>query len=404
MAAGIITAIGIVFFAWQKNKYRIVKETLANAIAKKTNSLYTIWYDSIHFDEISGMAYMKNIHISPDTAVINRMKPGDLPYVLLDIRIASLDVSGVRTGKALLGKQMIGNAVVIENADVIIYFVKPVQKHTKITTEVNVIYNEILGNLKRIQVGSVFINNVNIKAMGYYTKEKDFDVTNGYIQLIDVIVDSSHSLDTTRTLFCKQAAMEVASFISYNNNRPEIRVNRTIFSGKDKSLFFGSIYVNRFEDKNGDSSRLLYARNLSLKGLNTNAIVNNKNITVGAITSKQIILYQPPPEYFKSKNNAKPKRPDSSGFRHVYSIDMKHLSFPKIEFIPKANSGYTIGNIAIKINEVKADEILKVQNSPVDYSKEVELSCDEISIDSKDSFYNYNFQNTSLNSLNKQLN
>jgi hypothetical protein len=39
--------------------------------------------------------------------MIKNKKPEDLPYVLLDIRIASLRVSGVKTDKALLGKQML---------------------------------------------------------------------------------------------------------------------------------------------------------------------------------------------------------------------------------------------------------------------------------------------------------
>ena len=39
----------------------------------------------------------------------------------------------------------------------------------------------------------------------------------------------------------------------------------------------------------------------------------------------------------------------------------------------------------------------------MDYSKEAEISCDKISINSKDGFYSYTFQNAALNSLQKQL-
>ncbi|MEO8763336.1 MAG: hypothetical protein ABI416_03575, partial [Ginsengibacter sp.] len=403
LIAAIIIAIGIVFFIWQKNKYAIVNETIANTIAKKTNNLYEIQYDSIYFDELAGKAYMKNIHIAPDTTALKNVHLADLPYVLLDIKIATLEVTGVKTGKALLGKQMIGDSVLINDVDVVIYFVKPVEKRTKIGTEARMIYDEILDNLKRIQVGSVFINNMNVKGKGFFTNEKEFDVTHTGIQLLDVLIDSAHNFDTSRTLFCKQAAMQIPSFVSYNNNRPELRVDRTIFSGKDNTLFFGDISVNRFETENGDSVKLLHASSLLLKGLKTNEIVNDKDIIVDTITSKYIIIYQPPIEKIKNKKTEKSGGTDSVGFRHVYSIDMKHLSFPKVTFIPKANSGYTLGNIAIKINEVKAGEIIKVQEFPMDYSKEVELSCDKISIKTKDGFYRYTFQNTSINSLQKQL-
>jgi hypothetical protein len=401
--SGFIIAIAIVFFAWQSNKYRIVKEALADAIAKKTDSLYTIRYDSIYFDEISGKASVKNIHIAPDTAVIKNKKTEDLPYVLLDIRIASLRVSGVKTDKALLGKQLIGDTILMEHADVIVYFVKPVQKYTRIEAEAHMVYDEILGNLKRLEVGHIFINNVNVKGRGFFTKEKDFDLVKGTIQLTDVLVDSARNLDTSRTLFCKQAAVEVASFVTYDNSRPELRVSSTIFSGKDKSLSFADIEVNRFTSENGDSIRLLHATNLNLKGLKTNEAVNNKDIIVDTITCKHIALYQPPVENLKISKNSRLKQPDSTGFMHVYTIDMRHLSFPTVDFLPAAGDGYRLGNIAIKINEVKADEIIKVQKYPLDYSKEVEIKCDKTSINSKDGFYNYTFKNASLNSLSKEL-
>ena len=35
---------------------------------------------------------------------------------------------------------MIGDSVVIDHIDVIVYFVKPLQKHTKIEAEVNAMY------------------------------------------------------------------------------------------------------------------------------------------------------------------------------------------------------------------------------------------------------------------------
>ncbi len=105
----------------------------------------------------------------------------------------------------------------------------------------------------------------------------------------------------------------------------------------------------------------------------------------------------------KVKNKITAKQRDSSGFRHVYSIDMKHLSFPKIKFIPPQKSDYTIGNIALKINEIKAGEIIQMQTDPLDHTKEAEISCDKISVNSKDGMYKYTLQNAAINSLQKQL-
>jgi hypothetical protein len=401
---GILVAAVIIYMIWQSHKYQIVGNKLAATIAEKTDSLYKIKYDSIHFDAVTGEAYLKNIHIEPDTAIIKKTKLEDLPYILLDITIASIKVTGVKTDKALLGKQMIGDSVVISNPDVLVYFMKPLQKQTNINTEAEKEYKQILGNLNRIQIGHVFINNIQAKGVDYFDKEKDFELSNGNIELADALIDSSHNLDTSRTLFCKQALLNIGSFITYNNNRPDLRVNDVQYSGKGKALSFASISINRFESENGDSSRFLTANNLSLIGLNTNEIVKNKNIIVDSIKCTSITVYQPPPNDMKKKPAGKPEKLDTAGFKHVYSIDMIHLGFPNVKFIPAKKSNYVLGNISIKINEVKADEIAQLQDHPLDVIKEGEISCDKISLNTNDGFYNYTLQNAVINSLQKQLN
>ncbi|MEO6221326.1 MAG: hypothetical protein ABIO81_12915, partial [Ginsengibacter sp.] len=115
-----------------------------------------------------------------------------------------------------------------------------------------------------------------------------------------------------------------------------------------------------------------------------------------------ITLYEPPLSGLKTDPNTKAKKEDSTGFRHVYSIDMTKLSFPRVTYIPNGNR-YTIGNIAIKINEVKADEIIQVQEHPLDYSNEVEISCSSIKLKSEDRDYNFLYRDIVLNSLRKQL-
>lgn len=401
---GILVVAVVLYVIWQNHKYQIVGNKLAATIAEKTDSLYKIKYDSIHFDAVTGEAYLKNIHIEPDTAIIKKTKLEDLPYILFDITIASIKVTGVKTDKALLGKQMIGDSVVITNPDVLVYFMKPLQKQTNINTEATKVYKQILGNLNRIQVAQVFINNIQGKGVNYFDKEKDFELNNGNIQLSDVLIDSSHNLDTSRTLFCKQAFLNIGSFITYNNNRPELRVNNIQYSGKGKALSFSNIAFNRFESENGDSSKFLIAKDLTLIGLNTNEIVKNKNIIVDSIKCPSITLYEPPANTMKKKSAGKPEQPDTAGFKHVYSIDMKHLGFPNVKFIPVKKANYILGKISIKINEVKADEIADLEDHPVDVIREAEISCDKISLNSSDGLYNYAMQDAVINSLQKQLN
>ncbi|MEO8569578.1 MAG: hypothetical protein ABI419_10585, partial [Ginsengibacter sp.] len=403
VAAGIIIALGIVFFIWQKNKYRIVNETIASTVAKETDSLYVVKYDSLHFDEILGTAYLKNIHVAPDTARIKNTNADDLPLILLDIQIESINVTGVKTDKALVGKQMVGDSVVINNPEVTVYFLKPLKRETKIEVEAKTVYDQILGNLNLIRAGHVFINNITVRGVEFASKEKEFDFINGNVQLTDVLIDSAHNLDTTRTLFCKEADVSVASFITYNNARPELRVNNLNFRGQDNVISFEEIMVNRFENDTSGGSKLLTAKDLHLDGLDANEFVKNKNIIVKNITCSHITFYEPPLRNLAPATNKKQEKEDTTGFRHVYSIDMSKLNFPSVTYIPQPGSKYKPGNIAIKINEVKADEIMQVQKHPLDFSNEAEISCSSIKLKSEDGNYNFLYQNIVINTLRKQL-
>ncbi len=403
ICAGIAVLVIAAYFVWQKYKYKIVRNTVAIAIAKKTDSLYTVTYDSLNFDAVTGNASIKNIRIIPDTARAKTLSEEKMPDMMLDVSIQSLILSGVKTAKALSGSQIEGDSVIINKPVITLYSMRPLQKGTKIELEASSFYKEILGKLNLIKVGFVFINSVTVKGVDFNTKNKNFDFINGKFLLEDVLIDSSHNFDTSRVLFCRQAAFSVDSFFSYDHNRKEISVKDINFLGKQKQLLFDEIAINRFSDDTGNGTRLLDAKSLKLSGVNTNQIVKNKNIFVDTILCKQINLYELPAENLKTTGSNNSKITDSTGFAHVYGIYMLHLNFPNVSFIPFAKSKYSVGNIAVKINEVKTDQIFNLEKHPMDFTKEAEVAVSTFSIKSKDDAYNFGFKDILLNSLKKKL-
>ncbi len=91
------------YFFWQKNKMRIIKNKIDDVLTTKTDSLYSITYDSLSFDELKGNAFLKNIRITADSDKIKRTDLEKLPYLFMDISIKSITVKGVKTDKALGG-------------------------------------------------------------------------------------------------------------------------------------------------------------------------------------------------------------------------------------------------------------------------------------------------------------
>jgi hypothetical protein len=88
---------------------------------------------------------------------------------------------------------------------------------------------------------------------------------------------------------------------------------------------------------------------------------------------------------------------------NVYGVYMKHLHFPKVTFVPFAKSNYSLGNIAIIVNEVRTDQVRKLEMHPMNFTKEAEVTLDRFSLKSKDGLYDYRFKNIWINSLQKEL-
>lgn len=401
LAIIILAAIGI--FGWEYYKYRIVNNSVESTIADQTDSLYTIKYDSLFFDEVTGNASMKNIHITPNMAHIKKMAVEKLPDILLNVSIKSLVVRGVKTAKALQGSQIEGDSVIIDGLQITLYSIRPLKKTTKIQSEADIVYRQILGKLDLIKVGYVFVNNANVKGMDFFSKDTNFDFINGKLLLEDVLIDSAHNLDSNRILFCRQAAFTVDSFFSYNHGRKELAVKKVHFLGKQKQLLFDDISINRFLDDHSEGIRLLDAKKLTFNGINTNEIVKNKNIVVDTILCNQITLYELPVENLKTTDIKPPKSADSTGFENVYGVYMKHLHFPKVTFVPFAKSNFSLGNIAIKINDVKATQVRKLELHPMNFTKEAEVTVDRFSLNSDNRHYKYDFHNIWVNSLQKEL-
>lgn len=401
--AGILLLLASGYFIWQHFKYKIARNTLTTTVKQQTDSLYSIKYDSLFFDAVTGQATMKNVRIRPDTDRVKSMDVENMPDILLNVTIKSLVVTGVQTAKALHGNKIEGDSVILNAPQIILYSLKPLRKQTLFQNEAHELYKQILGGLDLIKVGFVFVNNVHVKGINFFTKENNFEMINGKFVLEDVFIDSSHNLDKNRILFCKQAAFTVDSFFSYNHNREELAVKQVHFLGKQQKLLFNEIKINRFENETSNPSLLLHAKELTLNGVNTNEIVKNKNLFVDTILCKQITLYQFPLESLKTSSPKSARVHDSTGFTNVYSVDLKDLDFPKVTFVPFAKSNYSIGNISIRVNKVSADNIVQLESHPMNYTKEAEVNVESFSIESKDKTYHFKFKNIGINSLEKSL-
>src|ERR1700749_1494682 len=116
-ASLIILTIG--FFIWRNYKYQLVNRKLDNLVTGKSKGLYQLSYRHLVIDEALGNISAEEVALIPDSLVyLNLVEQKTAPESLFFIRIPKLMISGVKTPKALLNKEISAHIIRIQDAEI----------------------------------------------------------------------------------------------------------------------------------------------------------------------------------------------------------------------------------------------------------------------------------------------
>jgi hypothetical protein len=148
---------------------------------------------------------------------VSLLKNNDAPPTLLKITIPSLIVSGVKTPRALLSKEIVGKKLHIINPVIDIYYTNAGKDSArKIPT--SEVYEQILGELNMIQIDTLEITGAQITTSNLNTGRKNIQLTNAFIRLIDVAIDEKTGKDPNQLLFAQQLFLECEKFAWRSGN------------------------------------------------------------------------------------------------------------------------------------------------------------------------------------------
>ncbi len=243
----LLAAIGGGIAYWNTYKKAIIRNKLEDTIREKTQGLYTLHYDSLTLDEVAGNLFISNITLLYDSAKFaTSLQEKDAPPILLNITIPSISVSGVKTPRALINKEIVGKKILINNPVIHIIYTNPGKDSAKNIPDREV-YEQILGELNMIKVDSLEISAAQITTSHLKTGRKNIQLVNTSISLVDVAVDSASWEDESRILFSKQIFLscEKASWPSkngqYNYSADSISLNTATASAQIKKFVIDPI-------------------------------------------------------------------------------------------------------------------------------------------------------------------
>ena len=118
--SGIVLVIIIAgVLVWRNFKYKFVNKKIDQLVEVKSRGLYEVNYQNLVIDEAGGNITAENVEMLPDSLVYQYMQEQNTaPENLFYIKIPKLHITGVKTPKALLNKEISAHIIRIENAQI----------------------------------------------------------------------------------------------------------------------------------------------------------------------------------------------------------------------------------------------------------------------------------------------
>jgi hypothetical protein len=240
----LITVIVVVaaLLTWQFYKYKIANKNIGKLVNEKSKGLYSIRYDSLFIDEVSGILHVRNIEIIPDTALYNQMvKDKTNPHVLLRLTIPALDILRIKTPKALLTKEIDGGKLEISNPTIEVGVADFLKDSTTYSPGKD-IYKQLLGKLLSIKMDSIQINHANLIVKNIKSNAVTFRGNNVSFLMTDLLIDSANSDDSSRILFSRNLVMTCDELLFPSKNKKyQFHVEKLHFISQSNSFYIGKI-------------------------------------------------------------------------------------------------------------------------------------------------------------------
>jgi hypothetical protein len=240
----LIIAVIIGLLTWQFYKYKIANKSISKVVSEKSKGLYSIHYDSLFIDELSGILHVKNIEIIPDTTVYNQLvKEKKNPSILLRISVPALDIIRIKTPKALLSKQIEGSKIEISNAKIEIS-INNFLKDSSAYNPAKDISKELLGKFLHIKIDSIQINHANLVVKNMQSNNIVCKTNNASFLFTGLLIDSTSGKDTARILFSKSVDVTCDEILLPSKNKDyHFHIEKLQFSSRNNSFEIGRVKI-----------------------------------------------------------------------------------------------------------------------------------------------------------------
>ena len=269
------------YIYWQYNKHKIVKDSIANAIAQKTDSLYYLHYDSSHIDELNGNAAFYNVVLQSDSAQKVLLNSTDsLPNVLYNISIKKVAVSGVDIAGLMSKQTVTAKKILLVNPVILIIRTGADQLKPYTKNDTLELYQKILGKFSSIKTDTIQVLNGTLLITNRTGKAQTTIEKIG-VTLTNFLVDSTKDYQSILSYFVKDIHITVENIqLPVSKNNTSINLEKIDYNAYKRSLQIAS--VSQYQLNN--MQPVIDLKNIQVNDLNTNAFIIQQRLKAGQIS------------------------------------------------------------------------------------------------------------------------
>ena len=400
----IVIAIGAIggYLYWQNNKKKIVKDSITDAIAKKTDSLYYIHYDSSRIDEINGNATFYNVVLQSDSAQKVSLKSTDsLPNALYNIRIQEVAVSGADIGGLMSKATVFARKIVLLKPSILIINTGADQPKPYTKNDTLELYQKILGKFSSIKTDTIQVSEgtlmITNKSGTPLTTVEGINIT-----LKNFLVDNTKNYESILSYFVKDVNVTVDNIqLPASKNNSRINLEKVEYNANERSLLIKAIRQYQFNNM----EPVIDLKKILINDLNTNSFIIQQRLVAGQISCEGGLI-----TIYVKKNPAGTNGGEQSIELSTDMIDQAqiagiNLGSTKVVIVNKDEPGkkpFALNNVRFSVNKnLKLKEGTTI-NSLINNS-EWELSANGFSLTTKDKLYKLDVGDFVINNATSQV-
>ena len=262
---------------WQQHKKAIIRNSIENAVSKKTGNLYFIHYDSSSIDEVNGNASFYNVVLQSDSLQKQLMEFDTASSATIyNIHIDEVTVKGANI-PALLSNTAV-DARSIQIIHPVIYIINSGKKEKKDfnSNDSLAIYEKLLGKFNSIHASEIIITNGYLNFADRtgqpHTALKDISVN-----LANFRIDSTRNYQSIISYFIKDVVAKV--------KRVELKADSTqsIFTDVEYNAPGKFITLKNFQRINKEQQVTFDINNTSINNIVTDSFIIRQQLKAGEL-------------------------------------------------------------------------------------------------------------------------